>query len=323
MLKDSYGRIHNTLRISVTDRCNFRCFYCKPAEGVTWNSRNDILSFEEITRLVRIFAELGINKVRLTGGEPLLRMSIEKLIQRFSKIKGIQKIGITTNGYRLEEMTDALKQSGLTLLNVSLDTLREYRFKEISGLGNSPLYRVLSGIEKAINAGFDEVKINTVVIKGFNDDEILDFVDFAKDKDVHLRFIEFMPFFSNGWHEEKYIPNEKVKRKIQRSYKLFPLFDGSNIAVNYTIAGHKAKVGFVSSNSAPFCRDCSRLRLTADGKLKLCLFDDSDYDLKNLLRKGADDVVISAFIRGCIMLKWEGRGAGSPVFSNVMTKIGG
>lgn len=330
MLKDSYGRVHDTLRISVTDKCNFRCFYCKPAAGVTWNGKSDILSFGEITRLVRTFAELGINKVRLTGGEPLLRMSIEKLVKRISKVPGIETIGMTTNGYRLKEMAGSLRENGLTSVNVSLDSLKQERFERIAGIHppallhkGEGLKRVLSGIESAIEQEFDEVKINTVVIKGVNEDEILDFVDYAKDKDVHLRFIEFMPFFSNGWEENKFIPNERIKSEIERSYKLFPLFDGSNVAVNYMIAGHKARIGFISSNSAPFCRDCSRLRLTSDGKLKLCLFEDSDYDLKKLLRTGSDDVIIKAYIRGCMMLKWEGRIAGLGTVGNVMTKMGG
>jgi cyclic pyranopterin phosphate synthase len=308
---------------------------------VTWNGRNDILSFEEITRLVRTFAELGINKVRLTGGEPLLRMSIEKLVKRISKVPGIETIGMTTNGYRLKEMAESLKENGLKLVNVSLDSLKPERFERIAGIRppgvpagmRSPLNsdvhkgeglnRVLSGIESAIEQQFDEVKINTVVIKGFNDDEILDFVEYAKDKDVYLRFIEFMPFFSNGWEDNKFIPNERIKREIERSYKLFPMFDGSNVAVNYMIAGHKARIGFISSNSAPFCRECSRLRLTSDGKLKLCLFEDSDYDLKKLLRRGSDNVIIKAYIRGCMMLKWEGRAAGTGTVGNVMTKMGG
>ncbi len=301
MLTDSFGRVHDYLRISVTDRCNFNCFYCKPYSKFGWNKKENILSFEEIIKLVEIFSSLGIKKVRITGGEPLLRKDIESLIKNISQRRLAERIGITTNGYFLEEKAEALKKSGLDSVNVSLDSLSPRNFKCISK--TDALNRVLPGIERAIELGFEEVKINMVVIRGVNDDEILDFVEFFKNKNVHLRFIEFMPFFNNGWEKDKFLPNEIVRTIISRQYELLPVDDGGTVAKNYRLDGLKSIIGFISPNSFPFCNGCSRLRLTSDGKLRLCLFSSEEFDLRHLLKMKVNDEVLREYIQQCLGAK--------------------
>lgn len=288
MLKliDKYNREHNYLRVSVTDKCNFKCFYCNPVP-IT-RHRDEILSFEEIERIVRIFSFLGINKVRLTGGEPLLRNNIEELIRSLASIQGVETIGITTNGYLLKDKVERLINSGINKLNISLDTLKPSKFKYITKVNG--FSRTLDSIEEALLADFEKIKINVIVIKGFNDDEIVDFIDYFKDQDIIIRFIEYMPFRNNNWESSQFISSNKIKEIIEEKYSLIPILsNGDTVSEDFMTSDYRVKVGFISSNSKPFCGGCSRLRLTSDGKLKLCLYDERNFDLKSLLRGGASD----------------------------------
>lgn len=279
-LIDSSQRRINYLRISVTDRCNLRCIYCMPEGGVPWIPHDEILTYEEIATVVRVGADLGINKIRITGGEPLTRAELPKLIEMLSGIKGVDEISLTTNGTLLKEQVLAFKEAGLRRINISLDTFKQERFKQITRLGN--LQDVLDGIESAKDAGLNPVKIDMVVIKGINDDEILDFAKKTYGQGWHIRFIELMPLSSiNGL-----VAVKEIRNRIESLGKLEPSSPlvGNGPARYYRLPGAKGTIGFISPVTEPFCRWCNRLRLTSYGQLCSCLLSDDGTDLRKPLR---------------------------------------
>lgn len=324
-LVDRFGRIHTYLRVSVTDRCNFRCLYCMPEEGIEWKERAEILTFDEIVKLVRIFAETGTTKVRLTGGEPTVRKGIHDLIRMIRDIPGIRQIALTTNGATLAQDAGRLLEAGVTHLNISVDSLIPERFEQITKRGSLP--QVLNGIDSAQALGFESVKLNVVVLNGINDDEITNFARFAQQKDLDLRFIEFMPFDSNGWDAKWMLANSEVKRRVSEAVELQPLATPKNaVATEFGIVGSAGKIGFISSMTDDFCAGCDRLRLTADGQMKNCLFSTSESDLRAPLRAGATDDELEAIMRACVESKWAGHppmGHLERLKNRAMIQIGG
>ena len=303
-LTDQHGRTHTYLRLAVTDRCNLRCRYCAPA-GLRWRDEADLLADDEVFRAARLFAGLGIRKIRLTGGEPTVRPGIERIVQWLANMPGIETLGMTTNGTRLREMAPSLRKAGLsaTGLNVSLDTLRRERFMEIAG--RDVRDDVLDGIEAALEAGFAPVKVNVVVMAGVNDDELDDFVALARERPLKVRFIEYMPFRDNGWEGERVIPSRVILEAIARRY---PLTRRVSLPVHattreYVISGFAGTVSFVAAISAGFCQGCNRLRVTADGALKVCLFHPTEVSLRALMRSGASDEELAETIRAALREK--------------------
>ncbi|WP_456341665.1 GTP 3',8-cyclase MoaA [Thermovibrio sp.] len=299
-------KVINYLRISVTDRCNFRCKYCMPEGVKEFIPHPEILRYEEISLIVRAFATLGVNSVRLTGGEPLVRKGIESLIEELSSVEGIEDISITTNGYLLSEKAPSLKRAGLKRVNVSVDTLNPEKFAFITGSSKDALYRVIDGIAAAIKEGLSPVKVNTVLIKGFNDDEIEEFIKFSEEFGVEVRFIELMPVGGKFFSRENFIPASKIRQLLEERYgELTPhkTFK-KGPAKSFRVPGTKAVVGFIPSVSEHFCHECNRVRLTSDGKLRLCLMSDREVDLKSLLRSPnfTFERLLST-IRGAILLK--------------------
>lgn len=295
------------IRISVTDRCNLRCVYCMPEKGVDLLKHQEMLSFEEIYKLVKSLVPSGIKKIRLTGGEPLVRNGIENLIRMLRSIPEIEDITLTTNGILLEEMAEGLKVAGLTRVNVSLDSLDEDRFRQITRWGS--LDKVLKGIDKAIETGLKPVKINVVAIKGFNDDEFIDFVEYAFKKDVQVRFIELMPIGeSDDEAILKHYPIDEIKKLIETKYQLEETSEikTNGPAENYRIIGGMGSVGFIGALSHKFCSTCNRLRLTSDGKIRPCLYIDKEYDVLKLIREGASSEVLRSFVEEIILGKPEG-----------------
>lgn len=280
-MKDNYGRKINYLRVSVTDLCNLRCRYCMPKEGVKQKSHEEILTLEEIYDIIKCSSELGINKVRITGGEPLVRKGVISLIERISKIDKIKDIAMTTNGILLEKYAKELKKSGLKRVNISLDTLDSNKFKEITRGGN--LEQVLKGIEVAEKEGLTPIKINTVLIGNFNDGEIDKFVELTLNKKIHVRFIELMPIgHASDWSKENFVSNETILKKFP---KLIPLDNEDGVPARYyKMPGAKGKVGLINPISQHFCSTCNRIRLTADGKIKPCLHSDREIDIKKVIR---------------------------------------
>jgi len=322
-LLDPFGRSINYLRISVTDRCNLRCIYCMPPEGVPQMSHSEILSYEEIRTVVRAAAELGINKIRLTGGEPLVRAELPKLIKMLSRIEGIQELSLTTNGTLLKNYALELRQAGLSRINLSLDTLKPDRFRYITRLGR--LKDVLEGISAAKKAGFDPVKINAVVMQGINDDEILDFARMTCEEGCHVRFIELMPF--KGMAE--FVPSVEVRQRISLLGKLEPCpsITGNGPARYYRLAGAKGTIGFISPlTELPFCSRCNRIRLTPDGRLRPCLLGEDEIDLRMPLRNNASTEELRRLILKAVASKPEHHhlegGNGRPV-KRKMSQIGG
>ncbi len=302
-LVDGFGRVHSYLRIAVTDRCNLRCMYCMPAEGITPMPGGALLTDEEILRITGFLAARGVTRVRLTGGEPLARRGLPALVAGLSAIPGITSLGLTTNGTLLSQHVTALRAAGLDRINISLDTLREERFARITL--RERYAGVRDGIERALAAGFERVKINMVVMKGVNDDELCDFVEFARDRDLTVRFIEYMPFASNGWHSADCMPFADMRARITARYDIAPVANAvpGDVAKEYTVAGMRGRIGFITSMSDHFCGSCNRLRLTADGALKSCLFHPAEGDLRTLLRAGADDATLSARIDAALRQK--------------------
>jgi len=284
MLADQYGRKINYLRVSVTDRCNLRCRYCMPPEGVPLKKHEDLLTFEEIETIVRAGAELGIEKVRLTGGEPLLRKGFLDLVKKLAAIPGIKDLALTTNGVLLGPMAKDLKAAGIMRVNVSLDTLKLERFKQMTG--SDDWQKAHDGILAALGAGFQQVKMNVVAIAGYNEDEILDFINFVKDNPLGLRFIEFMPVGNAFWRSEKMLNSEAIKKRIAESVKLIPVVHKNHIVEEFQLEGSPATVGFISPLSNKFCKKCNRLRLTSDGFLKPCLGSKSEVNIRVPVRSG-------------------------------------
>ena len=284
-LSDTFNRNINYLRISITDRCNLRCIYCMPPEGIKSLSHNEVLRYEEIVTIVQAAAELGISKIRLTGGEPLVRLGLADLVRMIANIEGIDDIALTTNGLLLRKYAAPLKEAGLKRVNVSLDSLREDRYKQITRIGN--LSEALDGIEAAKEAGLVPVKINMVVIQGQNDDEILDFAKLSLNKGWHIRFIEPMPFTADT--KFSFIPISEIVSHLNTLGNLEPYLprDGNGPAKYFRYKGAEGTIGFISPMSECFCSTCNRLRLTVDGMLRPCLMSDNELDLKSLLRSGA------------------------------------
>ncbi len=307
-LTDSFGRIHTNLRISVTDRCDIRCFYCMPEEGVKFVPRDEILRFEEIERFARIAAALGIDKLRVTGGEPLVRKDLPVLIARLAAIPGIHDLALTTNGVMLAELAEPLYAAGLRRLNVHLDTLDRQRFRQISR--RDVLDRVLAGLAVAKRLGFGPIKLNAVAVKNLVEPDVVPLARFGRENGFEVRFIEFMPLDAQQlWDRSKVLLAGDIVAILSR--EIAPLIpvpgaDPRAPALEYQFADGVGRVGFIASVSQPFCRNCNRLRLTADGKLRYCLFAIEEDDVKAMLRGGAADREIAALIRRNVAGKWEG-----------------
>lgn len=322
-LIDGFGRKINYLRISVTDRCNLRCSYCMPEAGIVQKSPGEILTFEEIVTIARLAAGLGINKIKITGGEPLLRRNLPRLFSLLSSVPGLQDMSLTTNGTLLARYAKELKESGLKKINISIDTLRQDKFERITRLGC--LGQVLKGIDAAKNHGF-LVKLNVVVLRGTNDDEILDFAGFAREKNVILRFIELMPM-AHGFktNRELFVPCDEIKENLELLGVLSPINTDltSGPARYYKLAGTSLVVGFISPISRKFCFDCNRLRLTADGLLMPCLSSKSALDVKNPLRRDKKEEIL-ALLKKAACLKPEGHNFNFTSCSeSLMSQIGG
>lgn len=326
LLQDSFGRVHNNLRVSVTDRCNLRCTYCMP-EDVTFRDRSELLTFEEIAAFVRVAAPLGVNKVRLTGGEPLMRKELHKLVKLIADIPEIADVGVTTNGILLEEQAAPLFDAGLRRLNVSLDTLDPGRFRALTR--RDGLEKVLAGLEEAKRVGFEPIKVNAVAIRGFAEHDVVPLARYCRDHGFELRFIEYMPIGADPWEREKVLFAAEILALIGREVgELVPAnHDPSAPAMDYTYRDGGATVGVIASVSRPFCRSCSRIRLTADGKLRNCLFALDETDVKGFLRASSiNDLGIVDALRRSVWAKWEGHEINAATFvkpDRTMHAIGG
>jgi len=337
-LVDPFGRTIRDLRISVTDRCNFRCTYCMPAEGMVWLPKSDILTFEEIERLARVFVgRYGVDGIRLTGGEPTVRAHLSVLVEKLSRIvlpadspsplagRPID-LALTTNGATLVNCVDELRSAGLGRINISLDTLDRHRFEQMTR--RDELDRVLAGIDAAVGAGFSSVKINAVVERGVNDDEILALADFGRAKGVEVRFIEFMPLDAEGhWVNDKVVSQDEIVARIAEKHPLESVpARGAAPADRWRYLDGAGTVGVIPSVTKPFCGDCDRVRLTADGQFRTCLFATTEFDLRAILRSGADDDALAAEIERAVGTKWAGHQINQVNFvrpKRTMSQIGG
>lgn len=348
-LVDSYGRVLRDLRVSVTDRCNFRCLYCLPETEAAanfyqnrfgqgrlaattriirqWQPHSNILTFEEIERVVRLAAGLGIEKVRLTGGEPLLRRQIEKLVEKVAAIPGLRDLALTTNGFLFPDKGRALRDAGLRRVSFSLDSLDRENFKKITG--RDGLEAVLESIQLARQLGLTPVKVNAVVIRGINDHEIEALGRFAHDEDLSMRFIEFMPLDSGrAWHKELVVPGREILARLQAQFALQPVkpANPSETARRWALPGSKGEIGIIAPVSEPFCGHCDRLRLTADGKFRTCLFSTGEHDVMTLLRGEASDQTLADLMRAVVWQKEARHHIGEPEFvqpQRTMSCIGG
>ena len=325
-LVDGFGRVHTDLRISVTDRCNLRCSYCMPLE-VTFKPREELLTFEEIARVARVAAGLGVRTVRLTGGEPLLRRELPELVRQLDAIEGLDEVSLTTNGLLLAEQAAGLRAAGLMRLNVSLDSLTQQGFERLAR--RPGLDRVLAGLEAAKRAGFAEIRINAVSIRGLTEAEIVPLARFCRREGFHLRFIEFMPLDAEeAWEPTQVLSGAEVRGMLER--EIGPLVadrpaDPGQPALDYRFADG-GRVGFINPVTRPFCDRCDRLRLTADGQLRNCLFSTVEWDARGLLRSGAGDEPLAAAIRDCVAAKRAAHGIDTPSFvrpARAMYQIGG
>ena len=326
-LLDTYGRIHNNLRISVTDRCNLRCTYCMP-EDVTFREKSELLTFEEIAAFVRIAAPLGVNKLRLTGGEPLLRRNLPELVRMLVPILGISDIGLTTNGILLAKHATALRDAGLHRLNVSLDTLDPGRFRELTR--RDGVEQVVEGLLAAKVAGFTSIKVNAVAIRGFAELDAVPLAKFCREHGFELRFIEYMPIGAEAWEREKVFFAHELLELLEREIAPLspsPHYDPRAPAMDFDYADGGGRVGMIASVSRPFCRSCNRIRLTAEGHLRNCLFSLEETDVKSLLRSDSvDAAAITAAIRASVWAKWEGHEINAATFvkpTRTMHAIGG
>ncbi len=313
-LVDRFGRVHNNLRISVTDRCNIRCFYCMPAEDVQFLPKQQLLTFEEIERVVRIGVALGIDRLRLTGGEPLVRRDLPLLVAALSQIPGIVDIGLTTNGMLLSELAQPLRQAGLRRLNISLDALDPEVFRRVTR--RDGYEQVLAGIEAARSAGFSPIKLNAVSVRGLTEDQIEPFGRLARDTDTVVRFIEFMPLDADSqWQRDRVLTAAEILQRLEHAFgPLRPVAaeggqvvtDGKAPAEDYEFVDGRGRIGLIASVSQPFCASCNRFRVTADGRLRNCLFSHEETDIRELLRAGAEDAAIAQAMLDCIAAKGEG-----------------
>ena len=326
-LKDGHGRLIGDLRVSVTDRCNFRCQYCMPAEGLPWLERREILTFEEITRLVGLFAAMGVHDVRLTGGEPLVRREFPRLAAMLAQVPGVDDLSVTTNGYLLERDAEALVRAGVDRFNVSIDSLQRDRFFELTRRDALP--RVLRGLEAL--AEFPEahpIKINAVAMRDFTEEEAIPFAEFARRTPYEVRFIEFMPLDADhAWTQDQVLTGEEIRAAISAVYPLEAQpREPHATARTYRFKDGKGKIGFINPVSEPFCGDCNRVRLTADGRLRTCLFSLNETDLRAPMREGADDQELERIIRDAVWRKELKHHVGEPGFiqpARSMSAIGG
>ncbi len=323
-LVDGFGRVHTDLRISVTDRCSFRCTYCMPEEGMDWLPRDDVLTFDELERLARLLVEVhGIRAIRLTGGEPTVRAHLPLLVAKLAALD--VDLALTTNGATLQSCAADLAAAGLRRVNVSIDSLRRERFAEMTR--RDELHRVLEGIDAALDAGLAPVKLNAVVIAGVNDDEVVDLARFGRDRGVDVRFIEFMPLDADGgWAPGQVVSQAEILARIDAVFPLEPVARGSEPAQRFRYLDGRGEVGVIPSVTEPFCDRCDRIRLTADGQLRSCLFSLEDHDLRGVLRSGGTDDDVSAAVEACVAGKWEGHGIGRVQFvrpARSMSQIGG
>ncbi len=326
---DTFSRTHTNLRISVTDRCNIRCFYCMPSESVTFRPKRELLSFEEIVRFTRIAAEMGVNKLRLTGGEPLVRSDLAVLIEQLAAIEGITDIALTTNGLLLTEQAAGLKAAGLHRINVSLDGLSDDVFFRISR--RRGVQKIIDGILAAKQLGFRKIRLNSVIIPQVNDGEIVGLAQFARQHQLELRFIEFMPLNSTGhWEMDQVLTGAALRVLIEQEIGPVKPAEGTDPhqpARDFEYLDGGGRIGFVDSVSEPFCSACNRLRITADGQLRNCLFSDDGWDVRELLRNPqTTDDAIRSLIRDCVRAKWAGHGIQTFEFvkpQRAMNEIGG
>jgi cyclic pyranopterin phosphate synthase len=327
LLRDGHGRVIGDLRVSVTDRCNFRCQYCMPAEGLPWLERAEILSFEEIARLVRVFAGMGVGDVRLTGGEPLVRRDFPVLAKMIAEIEDVHELSVTTNGFLLDRDAERLVRAGIDRFNVSVDSLQRDRFYQLTRRDALP--QVLSGLETL--AGFPEahpIKVNAVAIRGFTEEEILPFAELARRTPYEIRFIEFMPLDADrAWTPGQVLTGAEIREAIEAVHPLVPApREPSATARVYHFADGHGKIGFINPVSEPFCADCNRVRLTADGRLRTCLFSLNETNLRDPLRQGASDGDLEAVIRAAVWRKELKHHVGEPGFiqpERSMSAIGG
>ncbi len=326
-LMDGHGRPIEDLRVSVTDRCNFRCQYCMPAEGLPWLERSELLSFEEIERLVRLLVPLGVRSVRLTGGEPLVRRELPKLIAMLSAIEGLHDLSLTTNGYLLERMADELVEAGLERINVSLDSLSRDRFFQMTRRDSLP--QVIAGLEMLERfPQLGPVKVNCVAMRGFTEEEVIPFAELARRKPYEVRFIEFMPLDADhAWSEDRVLTGAEIREMIDRVYPLEPLErEAHATATVWRFRDGRGQIGFVNPVSEPFCADCDRIRLTAEGKLRTCLFSLHETDLREPLRAGMGDDALEETIRNAVWRKELKHRVSEPGFRQPprsMSQIGG
>jgi cyclic pyranopterin phosphate synthase len=326
-LRDGHGRLIGDLRVSVTDRCNFRCQYCMPAEGLPWLDRTEILTFEEIERVVRLLVPLGVRSVRLTGGEPLVRRGLPELIGMLRAIEGLDDLSLTTNGYLLEGMAEALVAAGLERINVSLDSLSRDRFFQITRRDSlSQVIRGLETLERFPQLG--RVKVNCVAMRGFTEEEVIPFAELARRKPYQVRFIEFMPLDADhAWSADRVLTGREIRAMIDRVYPLEPLEREAHATAKvWRFRDGRGEIGFVNPVSEPFCADCDRIRLTAEGKLRTCLFSLHETDLREPLRSGAEDEDLVEAVRDAVWRKELKHHVSEPGFRQpprTMSQIGG
>ncbi len=328
ILTDSYGRQIKDLRISITDRCNFRCVYCMPETGVQWKKKEEILSYEELTYLAEIFVSLGVTKLRVTGGEPLLRRGVVKFIKSLSRIPNLEDLALTTNAYFLPDFAENLAKSGLKRISISIDSLKPKAFELLTKV--NALDRVLEGIEAAQKYKLTPIKVNMVVMRHINDDEIVDFATFAREKNLIARFIEYMPLDGPGeWKREMVVSGQEIFEKINAKYPLKPLLANhkSETAERFAFAdGVGGEIGIIAPVTKPFCGACSRIRLTADGQIRTCLFSLNEHNLRDLLRQGASKEQLREFIIRTVLKKEPAHRINEPDFvapERTMSCIGG
>ena len=326
-LIDTQGRVVRDLRISVTDRCNLRCVYCMPAEGMPWLAKDDLLSYEELARFARVCLDLGVTGIRLTGGEPTVRADLPVLVRMLDALKPGLDLSVTTNGLKLVAMSAPLRQAGLRRVNVSLDTLDPKRFHQIARRDRFP--EVIAGLEAARREGFAPIKINTVLMRGFNDDEVVPLARWAREQGYELRFIEWMPLdFQHGWSRDKLVPAAEILEQIHAAFPIEPARadDPSAPASLYRYLDGRGRVGVIASVTRPFCGHCDRIRLTADGQIRTCLFSHKEYDFRTAMRSGAGDAEIAELLRAAVWRKEPGHLINSPYFKQPergMSAIGG
>jgi GTP 3',8-cyclase len=329
ILQDSYGRAIRDLRVSLTDRCNFRCFYCLPHGEPPIAPKEQMLSYEEIEYVCEIFVQLGIEKIRLTGGEPMMRRDIETIIEKLSRLKPqLHDLALTTNGYFLPGRAESLKKAGLDRITISIDSLKPAVFKSMTGV--DVLDRVMEGIEAAKAAGLSPIKINAVIVRGHNEDEVVDFAAFAREHDLSMRFIEYMPLDSgHDWSREDVVSGREIRERINEEFLLVPMKvkRGSETSARYRFAdGAPGEVGIIAPVTEPFCGACSRIRLTADGQIRTCLFSTVEHSLRDVIRSGAGRSEIISYIESVILRKEPRHYINDPDFvqpARTMSFIGG